>query len=74
MEEFGIKLKVVEISADVWDSDDAIPKDQLSVLLSAAIDDFYWDSNKRNADALIALTGKYLDYEGMAFRDSPAKP
>lgn len=41
---------------------------------SAAIDDFYWDSNKRNADALIALTGKYPDYEGIAFRDSPAKP
>ncbi|MCX9014816.1 MAG: hypothetical protein OIN89_08505, partial [Candidatus Methanoperedens sp.] len=49
-------------------SDDAIPKDQLSVLLTDAIDDFYWNSNKRNADALIALTGKDPDYEGMASR------
>ena len=42
MEEFEVKLKVVEISEDIWESDDAIPKDQLSVLLSDAIDDFYW--------------------------------
>lgn len=70
MRNFSIKLKVVEISKDVWNSDDALPNDQLVALLKDAIDDFHWENNKRNADALLAFTGKDPDYEGIAFPDA----
>ncbi|MDW7777146.1 MAG: M12 family metallo-peptidase [Methanosarcinales archaeon] len=70
MEEFRIKLKVVEISDNVWDSANAKDIEMMYFLLEDVNDEYSWDNNKRNADTLIAFTGKEPDYEGMAFSDS----
>ena len=72
MKQFNIKLKVVEISDKVWNSDDATDNQSLGELLKDARNEFMWENNKRNADAMIAFTGKDPDYEGLKLSDSVA--
>ena len=68
MDEFGIRLKVVEISEDVWNSNDAIDTSDIFDLLDDAEFEYNWENNKNGMDTLIAFTGKDPYIEGGAHR------
>ncbi|MDW7777392.1 MAG: zinc-dependent metalloprotease family protein, partial [Methanosarcinales archaeon] len=72
MDQFDIKLKVVEISDKAWNSNDCININSIGSLLLDAREEYMWDYNKRDADAMIAFTGKDPDYEGLSISDSVA--
>ena len=66
MDEFDIKLKVVEISEDIWNSDDAIDPSDIFDLLDDAEFEYSWANNMKGMDTLIAFTGKDPYIEGGA--------
>ncbi|MDW7777148.1 MAG: hypothetical protein SCH39_12560, partial [Methanosarcinales archaeon] len=66
MEEFNVKLKVIEISDDVWNSDDAIDSSDIFDLLDDAEIEYKWGNNNKGMDTLIAFTGKDPYLEGRA--------
>jgi len=66
MEEFNVKLKVIEISDVVWNSDDAKNSYDIFILLDDVMNEFKWKNNKKGMDTLIAFTGKDPYIEGGA--------
>jgi hypothetical protein len=66
MDEFDIKLKVVEISEDVWNSDDALDTHDIYRLLEDGMTEYHWINDKKGMDTLMAFTGKDPNYEGVA--------
>lgn len=68
MEEFDVKLKVVEISEDVWNSDDADDPSSIFALRKDADVEYNWGNNKKGMDTLIAFTGKDPYIEGVTNR------